>query len=54
MIISHLIWMFLKSVSGKGVINPSSCLDVLKIIIEMRENNLNKQIYSYLKIDLQH
>ena len=52
MIILNLIWMFLKLVKGKGVISPSSYLDVLKIRIEMRGNDLNKQIYPYLKIDL--
>ena len=46
--------MFLKLVREKGVIKPSSCLDVLKIRMEMRGNYLNKQIYPYLKIDLQH
>ena len=54
MIIFHLVWMFLKLIRGERVINPSSYLDVLKIRIEMRENNLNSQIYPYLKIDLQH
>ena len=54
MIILHLIWMFLKLVREKGVISPSSCLDVLKIRMERRGNYLNKQIYPYLKIDLQH
>ena len=39
---------------GKGVISHSSYLDVLKIRMEMRGNNLNKQIYPYLKMDLQH
>ena len=39
---------------GKGVISPSSCLHVLKIRRERRGNNLNRQIYFYLKIDLQH
>ena len=39
---------------GKGVISHSSCLDVLKIRRERRENDLNKQIYPYLKMDLQH
>ena len=46
--------MFLKLVKKNGVINPSSYLDVLKIMIEMRGNDLNRQIYYYLKIDLQH
>ena len=54
MVILHLIWMFLKLVRGIGVISPSSCLDVLKIRREMRENDLNRQIYPYLKMDLQH
>jgi len=54
MVILHLVWMFLKLVRGNGVISPSSCLDVLKIRMEMRENYLNRQIYPYLKMDLQH
>ena len=54
MIILHLIWMFLKLIWRKGVISLSSCLDVLKMRRERRENDLNKQIYPYLKIDLQH
>ena len=54
MVILHLIWMFLKLVKGKGVISPSSCLDVLKIRRERRGNDLNRQIYPYLKMDLQH
>ena len=41
-VILHLIWMFLKLVRGKGVISPSSYLDVLKIRMEMRENDLNR------------
>ena len=53
-VILHLVWMFLKLVKGKGAISPSSCLDVLKIKMEMRGNNLNRQIYPYLKMDLQH
>ena len=53
MIPLHLVWMFLKLVRGNGVINPSSCLDVLKIRMERRGNNLNRRIYPYLKIDLQ-
>ena len=52
MVILHLIWMFLKLVRRKGVINHSSCLDVLKIRMEGRENDSNRQIYPYLKIDL--
>ena len=54
MIILHLIWMFLELVRGKGVISPSSCLNVLKIRMEIRGNDLNRQIYLYLKIDLQY
>ena len=54
MLIPHLVWMFLKLVRGKGVINRSSYLDVLKIMMEMRRNDLNRQIYPYLKMDLQH
>ena len=52
MVVLYLIWMFLKLVKGKGVISPSSCLDVLKIRMEMRGNDLIRQIYPYLKIDL--
>ena len=37
---------------GNGVISPSSYLNVLKIRMEMRENDLNRQIYPYLKMDL--
>ena len=54
MISLYLVWMFLKLVRGKGVISSSSYLDVLKIRRERRGNNLNRQIYPYLKIDLQH
>ena len=54
MVILHLIWMFLKLVRENGVISHFSCLDVLKIRIEMRGNDLNRQIYPYLKMDLQH
>ena len=39
---------------GKRVISPSSCLDVFKIKMEIKENDLNREIYPYLKIDLQH
>ena len=53
MVILHIVWMFLKLVRENGVISPSSYLNVLKIRIEMRGNDLNKQIYSYLKINLQ-
>ena len=54
MVILYLIWMFLKLVRVKRVINSFSCLDVLKIRIEKRGNDLNRQIYPYLKMDLQH
>ena len=54
MVILYLVWMFLKLARENGVISPSSCLDVLKIRMEMRENDLNRQIYPYLKINLQH
>ena len=49
MVILHLVWMFLKLEMEKGVISPSFCLDVLKISIERRGNDLNRQIYLYLK-----
>ena len=42
----------LKINKGKRVISPSSCLNVLKMRRERRGNDLNRQIYSYLKIDL--
>ena len=48
MIPLHLVWMFLKLVREKGVINPSSYLDVLKIRMENGVNDLNRQIYPYL------
>ena len=54
MIIFYLVWMSLKLVRGKGVINPSPYLDVLKIKMEKRGNDLNRLIYPYLKMDLQH
>ena len=54
MILLYLVWMFLKLARRKGEINPSSCLDVLKIRMERRKNDLNRQIYPYLKIDLPH
>ena len=38
----HLVWMFLKLIRGKRVISPSPCLDVLKIRMKMRINDLNK------------
>ena len=46
--------MFLILVKGKRVISHSFCLNVLKIMMEMRVNDLNRHIYAYLKIDLQH
>ena len=54
MIILHLIWMFLKLVRGKGVVSSSSYLDVLKIRMERRGNDINRKIYPYLKMNLQH
>ena len=54
MVILYLVWMFLKLARANGVISSSSCLDVLKIRMEMRGNDLNRQIYPYLKINLQH
>ena len=54
MVILHLIRMFLKLVRRKEIISHFFYLDVLKIRREMRGNNLNRQIYPYLKIDLQH
>ena len=39
-----------RRVEGNGC--PLSCLDVLKIMMEMRGNDLNRQIYPYLKMDL--
>ena len=53
-VILHFIWMFLKLVRGNGVISYFFCLNVLKIRMKMIGNNLNRQIYPYLKIDLQH
>ena len=54
MIILYLIWMFLKLVRGNGVISHFSYFDIFKIRIERRRNDLNRKIYPYLKIDLQH
>ena len=48
MIPLYLVWMFLKLVRVKGVISHSSYLDVLKIMMEKRGNDLNGQIYPYL------
>ena len=49
MVILYLIWMFLKLARGKIVISScsSSCLDVLKIRMKMRGNDLNRQIYPF-------
>ena len=41
MVFLYLVCMFLKLVRVKGIINPSSYLDVLKIRKEMRGNDLN-------------
>ena len=49
MIILYLVLMFLKLVRENGVISFFFYLDVLKIRVEMRGNDLNRQIYSYLK-----
>ena len=46
--------MFLKLVGGNGITSHSSYLDVLKIRMEMRGNDLNRKFYPYLKMDLQH
>ena len=54
MIILHPVWMFLKLVMGKEVISPSSCLDVLKIRMERRGNDLNRKIYPYLNYLFSH
>ena len=54
MVIIYLIWMLLKLVRGNGVISHFPCLDVLKIKMERKGNNLNRYIYPYLKMDLQH
>ena len=54
MVSLYLVWVFLKLVRGKGVISSSFCLDVLKIRRERRRNDLNRQIYPYLKMDLQY
>ena len=42
MVIIYLILMLLKLVRGKGVISPFPCLDVLKIKMERKGNNLNR------------
>ena len=54
MIILHPVWMFLKLVMGKGVISPSSCLNILKIRMERRGNDLNRKIYPYLNYLFSH
>ena len=48
MVSLYLVWMFLKLVRVKGVISHSSYLDVLKIMMEKRGNDLNGQTYPYL------
>ena len=45
--------MFLKLVRENEVISHSSCMDILKIRMERRGNDLNRKIYPYLKMDLQ-
>ena len=47
MVILHLVWMFLKLVRGNRVISPFSCLDVLKIMMERRGNDLNRKFYPF-------
>ena len=54
MVSLYLVWMFLKLVRGKRLISSSFYLDVLKIRREGRRSDLNRQIYSYLKMNLQH
>ena len=46
--------MFLKLIREKRVVSLSSDFDVSKIMMKMRGNDLNGQIYPYLKMDLQH
>ena len=52
MIILYLVWIFLKLVRGKEVTNPSSYLDVLKIKMEMRGNDLNRTNLSLFENEL--
>ena len=54
MVSLHLVWMFLKLAKEKEVISHFPYLDVLKIKMERRGNDLNGQIYLYLKMDMQH
>ena len=54
MVSLYLVWMFLKLVRRNRVISSSPCLDVLKIRMERRGNDQNRQIYPYLKMGLQH
>ena len=54
MVILLIVWMFLKLVRGKGVISHSSYFDILKIKMERRENDLNRQIYPYLNYLFSH
>ena len=42
MVSLHLVWMFLKLVRENGVISPSPCLDVLKIRMERRGEEMIK------------
>ena len=53
-VILHILLMFLKLIREKRVVNLSSYFDVSKIMMKMRGNDLNGQIYPYLKMDLQH
>ena len=43
----HLVWMFLKLVRENGVISHFPYLDVLKIRMERRGYDLNRQIYPF-------
>ena len=52
MIILYLVWIFLKLVRGKEVTNPSSYLDVLKIKMERRGNDLNRTNLSLFENEL--
>ena len=45
----HLCLDVFKINKGKRVISLSSCLNVLKMRRERRENDLNRQIYPYFK-----
>ena len=52
MVSLYLVLMFLKLKREKRVISLSSYFDVLKIKKERRGNDLNRQIYPYLKMNL--